>query len=114
MRPGASGGCLDSLVGIFMHVATLDVLKDLLGLIGGVIIIVPFFRDYLERRKRDRLRELKLVFTPFARAINAADESQTEQMERASQKDMFSMVIGIGFLIASFAISLWISATHGH
>jgi hypothetical protein len=90
---------------------SLDVLKDLLGLLGGVMMAVPFFRDFLRRRQRDDVRELRPVFTPFSGALDKAEREQTMDMERASRADLLWMLIGLALLIASFAVSLYMSAT---
>jgi hypothetical protein len=90
---------------------SLDVIKDLLGLLGGVTMAVPFFRDFLRRRQRDDVRELRPVFTPFVRALDKAEMEQTGEMERASRADLLWMLIGLALLIASFAVSLYIGTT---
>jgi len=91
---------------------SLDVFKDLLGLLGGVVMAVPFFRDFLRRRQRDDVRKLRPVFTPFARALNQAEMKQTSEMESASRSDLLWMLSGLALLIGSFAVSLYIAATH--
>jgi hypothetical protein len=91
---------------------SLDILKDLLGLLGGAAMAVPFFRDFLRRRDRDEVRALRPVFTPFARALKKVETEQTEDMERAGYADLVWMLGGLALLIASFAVSLYISITH--
>lgn len=91
---------------------SLDVFKDLLGLLGGVTMAVPFFKDFLRRRQRDDVRELRPVFTPFARALAKVEMEQTSDMERASRGDLLWMLTGLGLLIASFAVSLYIAVSH--
>jgi hypothetical protein len=89
----------------------LDVFKDLLGLLGAVMMAVPFFRDFLRRRQRDDVRKLRPVFTPFAGALNKAEVEQTSEMERASRSDLLWMLTGLALLIASFAVGLYVGAT---
>jgi hypothetical protein len=91
---------------------SLEVLKDLLGLLGGLTMAVPFFKDFLRRRQRDDVRELRPVFTPFARALDKAEMEQTSEMERASGADLVLMLVGLALLIASFAVSLYIGLSH--
>jgi hypothetical protein len=91
---------------------SLDVIKDLLGMLGGVAMAVPFFKDFRRRLDRDQVRDLRPVFTPFARALEQTEIKQTVQMERASSGDLLWMLGGIALLIASFTISLYISASH--
>jgi uncharacterized membrane protein len=89
---------------------SLDVLKDLLGLIGSIVMIVPFFRDFVQRRSADRLRGLLRIFRPFRRTIETALDAQKTKSEQASSADLACMLIGIGLLIASFAVSFYVSA----
>jgi hypothetical protein len=89
---------------------SLDVLKDLLGLLGALAMAVPFFKDFLRRLRRDEVRRLRPVFAPFGKALNKAEMEQTTAMERASRWDLAFMMIGVSLLTASFALSLYISA----
>jgi hypothetical protein len=89
---------------------SLDVLKDLLGLLGALAMAVPFFKDFLRRLRRDEVRRLRPVFAPFGKALNKAEMEQTTAMERASRWDLAFMMIGVSLLTASFARSLYISA----
>jgi hypothetical protein len=76
-------------------------------------MIVPFFRDFGQRRKRDRTRDLQLFFTPFAKALSAVEAKQSERMESASRIDMLCMLVGLALLIASFAVGLYIGVIKG-
>jgi hypothetical protein len=89
---------------------SLDVLKDLLGLLGALAMAVPFFKDFLRRLRRDEVRRLRPVFAPFSKALNKAEMEQTTAMERASSWDLAFMMVGVTLLSASFALSLYISA----
>jgi hypothetical protein len=71
---------------------SLDVLKDLAGLLGAVAMGVPFFRDFRRRMGRDEVRKLRPVFTPFSGALKRAEEEQTADMERASLWDLAWML----------------------
>jgi hypothetical protein len=84
-----------------------DVLKDMLGLLGALIMTVPFFRDFVRRLRRDQVRELRPVFAPFAKALGKAESEQTVEMEKASRGDLMMMLAGLLLLTASFGISLW-------
>jgi len=91
---------------------SLEVLKDLLGLIGAIVLIVPFFRDFMQRRFRDQLSDLARTFPVFGRKLGTMLAAHKSEGEKASNTDLAFMLIGIGLLIASFAVSLYISA-HG-
>lgn len=91
----------------------LDVLKDLLGLLGALVMAVPFFRDFVGRVHRDQIRALRPVFSPFARALCRAETEQTTQMEAASFVDLSLMLLGLIFLAVSFGISLYIGLHNG-
>lgn len=86
----------------------LDVLKDLLGLLGALIMAVPFFRDFVRRVRRDQARALRPFFAPFAKALRKAETEQTAEMEAASLLDLSLMLAGLIFLAASFGIGLYI------
>jgi hypothetical protein len=88
---------------------SLEVLKDLLGLLGGLVMAIPFFRDFQRRRGRDAVKDLRPVFTPFRQALEQAEHRTTEEMARASRADLVWMLCGLGLLMASFAVSLYIS-----
>jgi hypothetical protein len=87
---------------------TLDTLKDLFGLLGALVMTVPFFRDFARRLRRDQVRVLRPVFAPFAKALDQAETQQTTEMERASRGDLTMMLAGLLLLMASFGISLYI------
>jgi hypothetical protein len=91
---------------------SLDVLKDLLGLLGATAMAVPFFKDFLRRMSRDRIRRLRRVFASFGKALENAEVHHTTSMEAASRWDLAFMLFGVMLLIASFAVSLCISAHH--
>ncbi len=91
-----------------------DLLKDLFGLIGSIVMIVPFFRDFAERRLRGRMNWIRSVMPSLAGGIDKLLKQQTAEMEKASPFDLGCMLIGLAFLIASFAVSLWISAHAAH
>lgn len=93
---------------------TLDIIKDLLGLIGSIILIVPFFRDFTQRRFRDRLHDLGRTFPAFGGTLDKFLTAHKTGSEKASNADLACMLIGIGLLIASFAVSLYISAHATH
>jgi hypothetical protein len=90
----------------------LDVLKDLLGLLGAIMMAVPFFKDFVRRQSRDEVRRLRRVFSPFGKALANVEVQHTTAMERASRWDLGFMMIGVSLLIASFAVSLYISTHH--
>ena len=91
---------------------SLEVLKDLLGLLGSIVLIIPFFRDFMQRRFRDQLRGLVATFPRFGRTIENVLHRKKTESEEASNTDLAFILIGIGLLIASFAVSLYVSA-HG-
>jgi hypothetical protein len=91
---------------------SLDVLKDLLGLLGALAMAVPFFKDFFRRLGRDKVRRLRRVFAPFGKALDNAEVQHTTAMERASGWDLAFMMLGVTMLTASFAVSLYISAHH--
>ena len=91
---------------------TLEVIKDLFGVLGALIMAVPFFRDFVRRIRRDQTRALRPVFAPFAKALRKAETEQTAEMEAASFFDLSLMLAGLLFLAVSFSISLYIGL-HG-
>ena len=91
---------------------SLDVLKDLLGLLGALSMAVPFFKDFFRRLGRDEVRNLRRVFAPFAKALDKVEVEHTSDMEKASNWDLFFMILGAVLLAGSFAVSLCISAHH--
>jgi len=89
-----------------------EVIKDLLGLLGALVMAVPFFKDFVRRLSRDEVRDLRRVFSPFAKALNKAEVEHTAAMEKASAWDLGLMILGVVLVAASFAVSLYISAHH--
>jgi hypothetical protein len=89
---------------------SLDVFKDLLGLVGALAMAVPFFKDFRNRIGRDEVRRLRGVFSAFGKSLGSAELVHTADMERASAWDLGFMLAGAFLLMASFAVSLYISA----
>ena len=92
---------------------TLEIVKDLFGVLGALTMAVPFFRDFVGRLRRDQTRALRPVFAPFAKALRKAETEQTAAMEKASFVDLFLMLAGLIFLAVSFSISLYIGLAGG-
>jgi len=88
------------------------VLKDLLGLVGGILLIVPFLRDFFQRRELRFWTDLRRHFPAFRRAIDPIAAAQHVKLTEPSQTDMRFVMFGILLLIASFAVGLYDSA-HG-
>lgn len=90
---------------------SLPVIKDLLGLLGGILLIVPFLRDFLQRRELRFWTDLRRRFPGFRRAIDPIAAAQYDKLTEPSQTDMRFVLFGILFLIASFAAGLYDSAS---
>jgi hypothetical protein len=90
-----------------MGAMSLDVLKDLLGLIGSILAIVPFMRDFVQRQKISRLaKRNNPVFRESAKERLAKEK---EKLREPNSADLSFVMTGILLLIASFAVSLYIS-----
>lgn len=91
---------------------TLDVAKDLLGLLGAILTVIPFLRDFAQRRKLRRWLDLRRIFPRFRQAIDPIAEVQDARLREPTASDMQFVMFGILLLIGSFAVSLYNSA-HG-
>jgi hypothetical protein len=90
----------------------LEVLKDLLGLIGSILAIVPFIRDFALRHEVHRWRKYSFSLPLFRERTEQFAEEGEAKLKEPSRADMYFVMAGISLLIASFAISLFISR-HG-
>ena len=89
---------------------TLDIIKDLLGLLGAILTVVPFLRDFAHRRELRRWLDLGRIFSRFRPAIDPIAEAQNARLREPTASDMHFVMFGILLLIASFAVSLYNSA----
>jgi hypothetical protein len=82
-----------------------SLMKDALGFAGAVVMAVPFFCDQSARQRLKRSKELKAVFTPFVKALSAAEAAHTDHVLAASKGDVVLMLVGLCLLASSFALS---------
>lgn len=86
---------------------TSDVAKDLLGLIGGILALVPFLRDFAQRRSARWWREIAHTIPGARRATEPIAEEEENKLKAPSAADILCVMVGILFLTASFAVSLY-------
>jgi hypothetical protein len=86
---------------------TLDVLKDLLGLIGGLVAAVPFVRDFAQRRSVRWWQQTRQAIPGLRRAIDPVVNAEDEKLKAPSRTDLRFVMAGILLLIASFAVGLY-------
>ena len=91
---------------------SLEVLKDLLGLVGSILAIVPFMRDFAQRRTIRRWLGYVNSIPVFRKRTAAIAATEEKKLREPNSTDMQFVMFGILLLIASFAISLFISM-HG-
>lgn len=91
---------------------SLEVLKDLLGMVGGILAIVPFIRDFAKRHEVHRWRKYGIDLPAFRERTEQIAAAEEAKLKEPSRADMYFVMFGILLLIASFAISLFISM-HG-
>jgi len=89
---------------------SLDVIKDLLGLIGAILTVIPFLRDFAQRRRLKRWLDFRRIFPRLGGAIDPIAEAQSARLREPTASDMQFVMVGILLLIASFAVSLYNSA----
>lgn len=88
----------------------LEVLKDLLGMCGGILTLVPFVRDFRQRRVAQRWRDRALNLPIFRGRSAKKAEIEEAKLREPSAADMLFVMSGLLLLIASFMVSLYISA----
>lgn len=91
---------------------SLEVLKDLLGLVGSILAIVPFMRDFAQRRTIRRWLSYVNSIPVFRKRTAAVAAAEEKKLREPNSADMLFIMAGIFLLIVSFAISLYISV-HG-
>ncbi|HEY4142103.1 MAG TPA: hypothetical protein VGM57_11860 [Pseudolabrys sp.] len=93
---------------------SLEVLKDLFGLIGSILAIVPFIRDFVQRHEVHRWRKYGIAFPIFRERTDQIGSAEEVKLREPSSTDMKFVMIGISLLIASFAVSFYISLHAPH
>jgi len=84
-----------------------SLIKDALGFVGAAVMAVPFFRDHGARKRLKRTKDLRAFFTPFTKALNAAEAANMDNVLAASKLDVTLMLAGLSLLAASFAVGLF-------
>lgn len=91
---------------------TLEVVKDLLGLIGSILAIVPFLRDFAQRKKIRRWKDYSRYIPVFRKRSETIATKEEAKLREPSSADILFVTVGISLLIASFAVSLYLSMHH--
>jgi hypothetical protein len=91
----------------------LDLIKDVLGLIGSLLVAWPFFTQEGVKSLATRLRNVKTDDQAVRTLFQGVAARQEAGLNQPNEWDMNLTRIGLIFIILSFLISMAVTLTMG-
>ncbi len=83
------------------------IVSDAVGLVASVLLAIPWYREFLLRRRRDRHDEYeKRTEGALRRRVEKSKTRLTQRLEKASSLDLTLTTLGMTLLAISFGIKL--------
>jgi hypothetical protein len=83
--------------------------KDILGLVGTVMVTIPFFEDWRSRKKIDEVKPGQGTVGLATEALKAIEEKRRREYFAPNKRDLGLISVGLGLLSLSFVLSLIIT-----
>jgi hypothetical protein len=83
-----------------------DALKDFLGMLGAVMIAIPWLHEFWLKKRRKDISDVR-VTGPLNRVKNAIESSLREKIDLPKAADFVWTMAGLLMIFFSFLISLF-------
>jgi hypothetical protein len=83
--------------------------KDILGLLGTVMVTIPFFEDWPSKKRIDEVKPGEGTAGLATDALREVEERLRRQFFAPKKRDLLLISLGLGLISLSFVLSLIIT-----